>query len=400
MKTSTIRILSTGVLVIAMAAALCGCWSSVELNERAFARVMILDKSKDGIELTLGFPLPNRISGGITNGSSASTEPPFALVTKIGRDLGEAYRLIQADLSRQITFGQLRNILISKAFAQSGIYPIVDFLMRNTSIHINANLYVTDGPAKQIGRIPLTFERFLTDILTAYVKQQTTLRTTVKDVLMTTTTGGDFVLPMLVFGGFGAESERGGQHWMGTDGAAVFRQGKLVAQLNSQETRAALWIMDEIGIVVMRVKSPSDGKIISFQLFSNESRIKPVLKGNQIRFVISCKGSAKIIASESALDVTDRKNLATLEQRVNQSLKERILRTVSQTQSERSDAFGFGQLIRWRQPKTWNRIKGNWRDIYQKQVAVDADVAIHIKWFGGAQKPIWNIDLSDKEVSG
>ncbi|SEP16532.1 Ger(x)C family spore germination protein [Paenibacillus sp. OV219] len=398
MTTSTIRIICTGVLVIAMAAALCGCWSSVELNERAFARVMILDKSKDGIELTLGFPLPNRISGGV-NGSSASTEPPFALVTKTGRDLGEAYRLIQADLSRRITFGQLRNILISKAFAQDGISPIVDFLMRNTGIRINANLYVTDGPAKQIGRIPLTFERFLTDILTAYAKHKITLTTTAKDVLMTTTTGGDFALPMLVFGELGAESERGGQEWMGTDGAAVFRQGKLVAQLDSKDTRAALWIMDEMEEGVMRIKSPLDGKIISVLLYSKKSRIKPVLKGNRIRFVISCKGSAKIIASESALDVTNRQNLATLEQQLNQSLKERILRTVKQTQSKRSDAFGFGQRIRWRKPKTWNRIKGNWRDIYQKQVVVDADVAIQIRWFGGAQKPIWNIDLSDKEVT-
>ncbi|QHW29854.1 Ger(x)C family spore germination protein [Paenibacillus rhizovicinus] len=397
---SALRKWSCMFLVLSMAAALGGCWSSVELNERAFARIMMLDESKNGIELTLGFPLPNRLNGGVTSGATTSTQPSFALVTKTGRDVGEAFRLIQGDLSRQITFGQLRNILISQAFAQDGIYPIVDFLLRDTSIHINANVYVTEGNAKQVGNIPLTFERFLTDILTSYAKQQTTLAVTAKDVLVTAMTGGDFVLPMLVFGVMGAESEKGGNKWMGTDGAAVFHQGKLVAQLDSKELRAAQWIRNEMKEGVMRFASPSDGKMISLLMYGHKTIIRPVLKGDRIRFDITCNGSAKIIASESTLDVTDRKNIAALEQRINESLKTRILQTIAHLQSQRSDAFLLGQRIRWQSPRKWNKIKGNWSDIYQNQIAVDAKVSIAIKWFGGAQKPVWNIDLFKEEGSG
>lgn len=399
MMTTAVRALGIGLLLAALACSACGCWSSVELNERAFARVMMLDKSPKGIELTLGFPLPNRLSGGSNGGMSSTTMgPPFAFVTKSAHDIGEAYRLIQADLSRSITFGQLRNIVISKAFAQEGIYPLADFMMRDTGVHINANFFVTDGPAKTIETIPLTFERFLTDILTSYSKQKTTLIVSAKDMLMNTAAGSDFMLPMLVFGEAGAEAEKNGQHWMGTDGAGIFRQGKLVARLSPIETRAAMWVQEELGKHVIQLRSPSDGKFITFVLFGNESDIKPMLSGGRIRFRISCSGSAQIIASESTLDVTDKANIALLEKGLDQELKKRIHTTVSYTQRQRADVFGFGELVRWRQPRTWNKVKDNWRDVYQKQVGIDVNTAIRIKWFGGADKPIWNRKLSENEV--
>ncbi|SFJ92838.1 spore germination protein KC [Paenibacillus sp. UNC496MF] len=393
------RALGIGLLLVVLACATCGCWSSVELNERAFARVMMLDKSAKGIELTLGFPLTNRLVGGNSGGASSSTTgPPFAFVTKSSHDVGEAFQLIQADLSRRITFGQLRNIVISRAFAQEGIYPIADFLMRDTGVHINANLFVADGSAKLLGTIPLTFERFLTEILTSYSKQKATVIVSAKDMLMNTVEGGDFMMPMLIFGNGGAEMVRNGQHWMGTDGAGIFRQGKLVAKMSPRETKAAMWILDEIGRNIMRVPSPSDGKIITFILFGNESDVKPALNHGHIRFNISCSGSAQIIASESTLDVTDKANVKILEKRLDQELKNRILATVSHTQQQRADVFGFGQLIRWRQPKTWNKVKNDWRNVYQKQVTVDANVKMRIKWIGGAEKPAWNLKLAEDEV--
>ncbi|WP_411503609.1 hypothetical protein [Brevibacillus centrosporus] len=50
---------------------LTGCWSSVELNNRSFVRIIFLDKVNDGVEVTLSFPLANRLipgqSGGMVN---------------------------------------------------------------------------------------------------------------------------------------------------------------------------------------------------------------------------------------------------------------------------------------------------------------------------------------------
>lgn len=52
------------IFVILSLLLLTGCWSSVELNDRAFVRMMVLDKTKSGIELSLDFSLPNRLIPG------------------------------------------------------------------------------------------------------------------------------------------------------------------------------------------------------------------------------------------------------------------------------------------------------------------------------------------------
>nr|WP_275589205.1 Ger(x)C family spore germination protein [Paenibacillus sacheonensis] len=386
--------------MVVLVFATCGCWTSAELNERAFARIMILDKSDSGVELTIGFPLPNRLVGGGVSGSgSMPSESPFTLVSKVGRDLGEAYQLIQADLSRRITFGQLRNILISDAFAQEGLLPLMDFLARNTEIHINANMIVTKGAAKQIGNIPLTFERFPTDILIAYAKHRTMMAESAKNVLAAILYGGgDFVLPIVQFGQIGAKTEKNAKHWMGTDGAALFRQGKLVSELDTKEMRAAMWLLGKPGEFVTVVDSPSDGKPVSLKLLGSASKIKPVLSGGRIRFIISCKGLAKVVASESTIDVTDGREIDVLEKSLNKDMQALIGRTVARTQANRTDPFKLGQRIRLRSPKTWDRLKGDWSDIYKNKVEIEVRTDLRIKWYGGARKPTWNAQLGGKEA--
>ncbi|WP_152619355.1 Ger(x)C family spore germination protein [Cohnella kolymensis] len=221
-----------------------GCWSSEELHDRAFARVMLLDKADNGIELTLGFPLPNRMSSGKAGGGDAggASAKPFTFVTKTGKDIGDAYRQIQSDVPRRITFGQLRNVLIGKKLAQEGVQPIADFAAREPSIHVNANLFVTEGKVKDFADIPVVFERFPTDILTAYAETKIIVPVTIKDLLMSVYIGGDLVLPRLVFSRKGAEFEENGNKWMGTDGSVILRQGKMAGVLSTPETRAALWI--------------------------------------------------------------------------------------------------------------------------------------------------------------
>lgn len=376
-----------------MIAALSGCWSSIELNERAFARILMLDKTENGIELSLGFPLPNRLAGASSAGSAggsggSSSGQPFSIITKTGGTIGEAYQNIQTDLARRITFGQLRHILISKALAREGLLSLIDFINRNTEVHINANMFVTEGPAKEMGQIPMIFERFPTDILTAYAKQRSILIVTAKDVIEAILVGGDFVLPMMRISGT--------EKWMGMSGAALFRQGKMENELSLEEMRTAMWIAGKTGRTTIHSASPTDGKKVSFNLYGLKTTIKPVVNGDRIRFIIYCRGAAQAFASESLLDLTDRRQLASLQKSLNRDMQNRIRQTIARSQAEKADVFGLGPRLKWKSPATWKRLKANWRDVYQDQIVVEPRVEIQVKWFGGAQKPKWNQQLTEQ----
>lgn len=102
---------------------LSGCWSSLELNERLFVRMLIVDKAEQGIELTLVFPLPNLLIPGTAEGTGQQEGKAHSYMTQAGADIGQAYRNIQANLTRRINFGQTRVIVVGRELAEEGIEP-------------------------------------------------------------------------------------------------------------------------------------------------------------------------------------------------------------------------------------------------------------------------------------
>ncbi|ULL19000.1 Ger(x)C family spore germination protein [Paenibacillus sp. H1-7] len=370
---------------------LAGCWSTIELNDRAFARLLIFDKGKQGIELTVGFPLPNRMIPGMTSGGQQKGAP-YTFVSKEGIDVEQALRNIQIDLSRKITLGQTSVVIIGKELAQEGIGQVLQFLAREPRIHINASMFVTEGQGKELSRIPVVFERFPIDILTAYVRQHETINTTVKDFLMADVTGGgDMVLPLLSFTPKAIQSEPGKiQDWMGVGGAAIFRQTKLAATVGVKGMRGALWVLGQLENAEMTVASPSNEGTVSFYVEHSFTKIKPYLQNDQVHIGIECSGVARILASDTDLNVEDPSQLKILEGLLEAAVQKRIMDMINKTIEMKADAFQFGQHVSWRYPKHWQAMKSRWIELYgDKQVPVNVNADIHIKYLGTQQQTNW-----------
>ncbi|WP_342774559.1 Ger(x)C family spore germination protein [Paenibacillus piri] len=367
---------------------LTGCWSTVELNDQAFAKIMLLDKSDDGIEMTLEFPLPNQMvpsQEGGGGGGGGKSGKPFAYVTKRDRDVAKAYRAIQADLSRKISFGQLRIIVIGRKLAEDGIGQVVDFIAREPKIHINSNVFITEGKPVELASILVGFERFPTDILSGYIEEKVTVEVTVKDLLMANYTGGDLVIPMLVFGREGIVKKKTDEKWMGTDGAAIFKDGKMVSLLNTMEMRGALWILGKLKNAEVNVPSPSDGKNVSFMVTQATTRIKPEVEGDPT-IHIRCKAEVDVLANESNINLEDPDQLKLLEQRLGKKLEGRMAQAIAKSKKAKSDAFQFGNYVRWRFPQKWEEIKPGWRELYVDKVNVKEHVDVSIKRLGAVRK--------------
>ena len=76
---------------------LTGCWSRVEINDCAFVTAMYVDKAANGqMEVTLSFPLPNRLVPG-SAGGAASSGNPYAQVSRTWKN---NYRSLSKDANR------------------------------------------------------------------------------------------------------------------------------------------------------------------------------------------------------------------------------------------------------------------------------------------------------------
>lgn len=378
--------MSIGLLLLLV---LSGCWNSIELNDRAFVKMIMIDKAESGMEVTLAFPLPNRLIPGQAGGSGGQGQNPFTYVSKKGRDIGEAYRFIQSDLSRKITFGQTTVIIIGSALAKEGIQPILEFVAREPRFHINAAVFVAPEKAQAIAAVPIVFERFPFDILVAYSKQHLTVQTTVKDSLMASFVGGDMLIPMLHFETKTIPTEKQSiMKWMGTDGAAIFKQGKMVAELNTNEMRGALWIQETIKDSEITVPSTKDGKDVSFIVKNNSTTIKPVVSGDQITMNIYTKADADLISSESDINFKDGKQRAILENDLARLVEDRMSKAITKSQGAGADVFQFGNHIDWNYPHKWSEIESQWRTIYAKRVKFNIQSRIVIKHLGTEKNPL------------
>ncbi|SEF64906.1 Ger(x)C family spore germination protein [Paenibacillus sp. UNC499MF] len=378
---------------------LAGCWSSVELNDRAFVRIVMVDKTDDGYELVLGMPLANRLIPGEVGGSSQSQGQPFTYFSKIDSNLSDAFRKIQNDLSRKITFGQTRVVIIGNRYAEEGIGSLLDLIAREPRVHINANLFVTHGPADQVIQLPLTMERFPSDIFYAYGRRKIATSINFKDILKAHYMGGDFLATRLVFGKTGIMNESNEQNWMGPDGAAVFKGDKMIGSLPGQKAAGALWIQGKPETREITVPSPTDGKVVSLLVERNSTRIRPLFMGDTLTFDIDVKTDLDIVASYSSINLKDHKQLKKMEKSVEDKIRQDVEHSIRLTRQMGTDAFQLNRYLEWKYPKQWNRLSKDWDEFFSKNVEIRCTTDATIRRIGVVKKTFTIEPRKDKEVS-
>lgn len=386
------RALATATLIFLLLIGVGGCWSAQELNNRAFVNTVLIDRTEDKqVELTLGIPLPNRMIPGEAGGTGQPEGDPFSFITRRAENLSQALNLIQIDLSRNVTFGQTRVVVVGRREAEHGLDEVVEFVFRQPSFRLSASLFVTPGEVKEITKAPMVFERILSDILRKYVNNHYVLDTTVKDYKLALYQGGDILIPLLSFGELPeiAKENPKTNRWMGSGGAAIFSGGKMAKiELTPLEHRTALWISSQLKNTTLTLPSPTDEKEISFYIEGIKTSIKPKVQGDQVSFKVDSSAKAYIEASLSRIDLKDPQVLRELEKLLSKDVEEQFIHVLDKTRKARSDAFLMSQYLDWSHPKIWHSMQDQWKNYYAKELPIEVDVKIKLNRMGGVFRSV------------
>ncbi|MEH7546055.1 MULTISPECIES: Ger(x)C family spore germination protein [Bacillaceae] len=371
---------------------LTGCWSRIEINERAFVSAILVDKGKNGnIDVTLTFPLPNRLATG-QSGGTLSLGKPYATLTYSGANISQAFHKMQVDLPRKVSFGQAKLLIIGQEMAREGITKILEFIIREPSLNINLAMFVTPGKAKNIINMVPTFERSQSRILLGFTKNDIALLTTPKDFLETV--NGDMAVSILKVGKRKMVSENGKKVvWVGTDGVALFKNYKMVAKLTSYEGRGALWLRNTIKRALVTIQSPTDHKEISLTVLQAKAKIHPS-KSEPYTFDVHFNVEDDLSESDSTIDLSKETNINKLELIAEKDIRERIEGAFTASKKAGADAFQFGEYLSWYKPKIWEKSERNWSSLYQDKVKLNIYVDLKIKRRGTENNPFWTKELS------
>ncbi|MCC2683305.1 MAG: germination protein Ger(x)C family [Paenibacillaceae bacterium] len=378
---------------LAICLPLTGCWSRVEINDRAFATMMYVDKGEieGNVKLALTFALPNRLIPSQGGGGGSGTQGnPYDVVSKEGKNVAIAYRLIQSDLSRKINWGQLRVIVIGEGLAKRGIQPLLEFLAREPDFHLKAYVFITEGETTHLEEAPAVFERLPSEVLREFAKQRTVINTSLKDLLVARYYGNDTIISMLVSPKKKMISEKNKTaRWIGTGGAAIIRDGKMSTKMAVNEMRGGLWIMNELKDAVISIHSPTDGGEISYRVVKAATKIKPEVRKDKIVFHITSKAQGDLVSVDSDLNPSDPKQHELVARELSKEVERRIKAALDKTQKIGADSFILGRYLEWNYPKEWKQIKNNWDTIYENQVEFDIRASIEVKSQGTITKSPW-----------
>ncbi|SHF00582.1 spore germination protein KC [Seinonella peptonophila] len=382
-------------LLLALISCICfictGCWSSIEVNDRTFITGVYVDKgNKPGeVELTLTAPLPNRLVPGSLQGGGTG-ERSYAALSKTGKTIPFAIQRIQSDLTRKLSWGHTRVIVISRDYAQSGITPLLEWITRQPTFHIKTYILISPGKAKETVKLTPVFERAPSEVLREFANQKTILGATVRDFLLAHYADQGTAVSFLTMGTMPMVSEQGKKsEWAGTDGAAIFRDDQMVGKIAPEKARMLSWVIKQIKSPTFVFQSPVDHGKISVEFERIDANILPKLRGKQIVYNIELLGDASIVSADTKESITKPHQWHQLENILKKKLAKNLKKALVETQRLRADVLRLGNRLEWWYPNRWKQVKDNWPDVYQKQVFFEIEPKIYIKHSGLEGDSLW-----------
>jgi spore germination protein KC len=366
---------------------LTGCWSHLELNERAFVTAIYIDKASHGnMEVSLSFTLPNRLVPGVLGGAGISGKP-YSIHSATGKSFTEAYKKIQATLSRSISWGHTRIIIVSEEMAKDGIEEVLEFVVREPGLNINQAILISQGKAKDIENLTPIFERFPSSIPISFVQRNITLDTTPKDFLEVG--DGDMIVGLLSKKRMKLLSEGGKEGIFVTPGEmALFHHYKMVGKLNQKVGRGVFWLRNLIKGTEVTINSPTDQHLISLLVMNAHSKIRPS-KNEPFTFNVYITAEGNISESHSNMNLANEKQIAQLERTAEKQIRNRIEAALKASQVVKADVFQFGEYLSWYKPKIWRKAKEDWPEVYQQKAKINVCLDLQIKRLGAENNPFW-----------
>jgi spore germination protein KC len=364
-----------------------GCWNRRELNTLAIAVGYGIDKVGDNYEVSVQVVNPGEASSKKSTGNRS----PVVLYRATGASVFEALRKMTKESPRKIYSSHVRVLVIGESMARKGIGDVLDFMSRDHEFRKDFNVVVAkDSEASKLLSIMTSMEIIPTvelfDSLEASQKVwaptvKVTLNKLISDltsegkhlVLTGVKATGDIEVGKMKKNVEAIEQESR----LKSDGLAVFNGDKLIGWLNDTESKAYNYITDNVNNTVGYEPCP-DGGGLSVEVIRSKTNVKGKLVNDSPVIDVNIRMEANVGEVACRIDLTDTKSIEELETIGEGVVKGFIEAAIKRVQKQyKVDIFGFGEVFRRTEPKTWKKLEKQWdKQFANLPVNVNMDVKI------------------------
>ncbi|WP_139787339.1 Ger(x)C family spore germination protein [Cohnella massiliensis] len=392
---------------VALSIVLAGCWDRLELEERAVVLGVAIDTADPEAEeeespithlsgrfpvpdermirLTVQIAIPGKIplgpgeGGGGGKGESGQTVWVIAVT---GHTIDDALVNLQQQVSGRLFYGHLRVIVVSEAVAREGMENLNDYLRRNSEVRRMAWMMVSQGKAEDLMKATPQLERVPTLYLISTMDSAVRMGK----------------LPENYIGMFWSNLSKLGQEAflpyvrmrkeqnIEINGLAYFKGEKMIGKTKPLEigTYMAIKGLNPAGYRgFVRLERPP-GMVTIFAT-SRRAAMQVRIVDNEPKFTVRMFTEINLEEKlNSDFDVNSSDVLEEIQRENRKQLAKAAKALIEQTQRNGSDIFGFGEYLRAKKPRYWDRevkTPERWQNMY-KNVSIEVDVDSRVRRIG------------------
>lgn len=362
---------------------LAGCWNYRDVNKMRFVAGVAIDYDEAKEEYINTCEVVRLIGGGKSLGST--------LFQSRGVTVFDAVRDTVMKNARKLYWGHAKVIILSRDIANGHVLNILDYTSRDAEFRDDIWILVSEEKtASEI--FEKTFEKrenitsFHIDDMLKNEKSISTYHAipTWKFIKDTYANGIAPTLPIVKV------AEKNGEKVPRVGGQAIFKGDKIIGTLDEMETRAYLWVIDEIEGGLLTVKTEISGETVevTMELFNNKTKVKPKKVDDKIVMEVDIESDFGIGEIAGEVDVIEKKAREILKKDIEKEIKKQVEDVIKKVQKEyESDIFGFSTKIKAKMPEEWRKIESNWDEVFSS-LKTEVSVKVNIRGSALTSKPI------------
>lgn len=413
------KLIKLGLFLIIISVFTSGCWGSKEIDEAAYVLALGLDQGP-GKNIIVSVAI-----GNVTTAPSSSTggQPLAGLRTKVFSTVAPStfsgLNTINTILERQISLSHLKLVVFSEGLARQDLSNYLDTLVRWRQFRRTVYMAVAKGEARSVleAIAPPNEDnpgKFLEMMLLTQGYVGYTPRGQILGFYNAYKTKGEAPIALLVaprmtkyqLSQDHPENVASGMN-MNTDiknpgtyiagqpplqgegllefqGTAIFNKGRMVGELNGDETIALSILRNEFNRTFVTLPDPEvQDKLIQVELSRTRKSAIQVKKTNvgNYKTLVKIFLNADVVNIQSGKSYELPNHIKIIEQATKKWVIKQCQSAIRKAQSNGTDIFGFGRSARWLAPdqQTWD--KWNWRRTFTN-MPVELHVKVHLNRTG------------------
>ena len=372
-----------------------GCWDRKEINDIGFVMGTGLDLAKNGnmqATLQIAVPSPSAQTGGGTKDTDK-----FIVISAVGKNTTDLEQKLQHKMSRKLYFSHRSIILVGESLARKGIGNTLDRFSRNPRSRLRTYVLVVKGiTASDMLKVIYPYEMTSAEAVKEMEMIKTSgVNTTLKDFMLATASeGSQPAVGVLEPTKFFRTSLKGEDMQFRLNETAVFNRFKLAGFLNRTETHEFLWFRNSKKGDEISANLPGGKGNAGLSVKKSKIKIDVVPKGERFKLLVQIKAGGDLLENNTKLDVTQAKNIAIIEEALENQVEHDIKLLLRKLQKYKSDIIGFGSLLERKHPKKWRTVQEQW-EMYFSTAEVSVSVKLDIDNTGLIGP---SLQLEEKEI--